>query len=246
MLKIRGLKKSYAENEILKGIDLDVKKGDVITIIGPSGAGKTTLLRNITTLESADSGKIEFENIQGDYSALTRQETKKLRQSIGFVFQNYNLFNNKTALQNVMEGLLTAKRMPKQEARTEALKALERVGLLEYKDQYPVQLSGGQQQRVGIARAIALKPKVIFFDEPTSALDPELVGEVLQVMRSLAHEGTTMVIVTHQMRFAQEISNKIVFMVAGRVVESGTAQAVFENPRAERTRQFLAETLVQY
>lgn len=243
MLTIEALKKNYGSNEILKGIDLQVEQGDVITIIGPSGSGKTTFLRSITTLEKANAGHIIFGNVDQDFDKLSHQDIRAIRQNVGFVFQNYNLFNNKTALQNVMEGLLIAQKLSHKEARERALKALEKVGLLERQDHYPAQLSGGQQQRVGIARAIALNPKVIFFDEPTSALDPELVGEVLQVMKDLAAEGVTMVVVTHQMSFARDVSNKVIFMVDGQVVEAGTPAEIFEKPKEARTKQFLAEIL---
>ncbi|MCO7125343.1 amino acid ABC transporter ATP-binding protein [Sporolactobacillus shoreicorticis] len=243
MLTIEGLKKSYAGNDILKGISINVNKGDVISIIGPSGSGKTTLLRTITTLEEANGGRITFAGVDNDFQKLNGKEINTIRRNVGFVFQNYNLFNNKTALQNITEGLIVARRVKKNEAENIALKALERVGLTDRKDHYPSQLSGGQQQRVGIARAIALNPEVIFFDEPTSALDPELVGEVLKVMKDLANSGTTMVVVTHQMSFARDVSNRVIFMADGYIVEQGEPRKIFENPSEERTKKFLTDIL---
>ncbi|WP_018664899.1 amino acid ABC transporter ATP-binding protein [Heyndrickxia acidiproducens] len=243
MLKIEGLKKSYAGNDILKGISFHVNKGDVISIIGPSGSGKTTLLRTITTLEEAEGGHISFAGVDKDFQKLNGKDIHTIRRNVGFVFQNYNLFNNKTALQNITEGLIVARKMKKSEAEKIALQALERVGLTDRRNHYPSQLSGGQQQRVGIARAIALNPQVIFFDEPTSALDPELVGEVLKVMQDLANSGTTMVVVTHQMNFARDVSNRVIFMADGFIIEQGSPKKIFENPSEERTKKFLTDIL---
>lgn len=243
MLKITNVHKSFKKNKILKGVDLTVNKGDVVVIIGPSGSGKTTLLRTIAFLETADKGELEFDEIKTSLSNAHKKTILDVRKKIGFVYQNYNLFANKTALENVMEGLVIARKVPKEEAKTIAEDALKKVGLLERKDFYPSQLSGGQQQRVGIARAIAYKPDVVLFDEPTSALDPELVGEVLSVIKALAKEGTTMIVVTHEMSFAEEAATQVVFMDGGVVVEKGTSREIFYSPKEERTKQFLKRVL---
>ncbi|MCR4953473.1 MAG: amino acid ABC transporter ATP-binding protein [Treponema sp.] len=240
MLKISDLYKSFGNTQVLKGISLQVQKGKVTAIIGPSGAGKTTLLRCMNFLETADSGQMDFDGIHVDLSRVHKKTMLQIRRKTGFVFQNYNLFANKTALENVMEGLVVVKRIPKNQAREIALAALEKVGLLDRADYYPSSLSGGQQQRVGIARAFALEPDVILFDEPTSALDPELTGEVLSVIRKLACEGITMVIVTHEMQFAREIADLVIFMEAGQIVEQGTAKQIFDSPEQERTKKFLS------
>ena len=243
MLKITNVHKSFKKNEILKGVDLTVNKGDVVVILGPSGSGKTTLLRTLAFLETADKGELEFDEIKTSLSNAHKKTILDVRKKIGFVYQNYNLFANKTALENVMEGLVIARKVPKEEAKTIAEDALKKVGLLERKDFYPSQLSGGQQQRVGIARAIAYKPDVVLFDEPTSALDPELVGEVLSVIKALAKEGTTMIVVTHEMSFAEEAATQVVFMDGGVVVEKGTSREIFYSPKEERTKQFLKRVL---
>ena len=243
MLKVTNVRKSFGKNEILKGVDLTVEKGDVVVILGPSGSGKTTLLRTIDFLETADDGQLDFDEIKTSLAHAHKKTILNVRRKTGFVYQNYNLFTNKTALENVMEGLVTARKVPKEEARVIAEKALEKVGLLERKDFYPSQLSGGQQQRVGIARAIAPNPDVVLFDEPTSALDPELVGEVLGVIKELAKEGTTMIVVTHEMSFAEEVASQVVFMDGGIVVEKGSSRDIFNNPKEERTRQFLQRVL---
>lgn len=239
MLEIRGIHKTFGELEVLKGVDLTVDKGDVVAILGPSGSGKTTLLRCINFLENAEEGTMRFDDQVYHFGHVSRKEAARLRQRTGFVFQNYNLFSNKTALQNVTEGLIVARRMPKEQAREIGRRALDKVGLSDRYDYYPSQLSGGQQQRVAIARAVATNPEIIFFDEPTSALDPELTKEVLAVMRQLAEEGMTMLVVTHEMGFARNVSNKVVFMEHGVVVESGNSEEFFENPKEERTRAFL-------
>lgn len=243
MLKITNVHKSFKKNKILKGVDLTVNKGDVVVILGPSSSGKTTLLRTIAFLETADKGELEFDEIKTSLSNAHKKTILDVRKKIGFVYQNYNLFANKTALENVMEGLVIARKVPKEEAKTIAEDALKKVGLLERKDFYPSQLSGGQQQRVGIARAIAYKPDVVLFDEPTSALDPELVGEVLSVIKALAKEGTTMIVVTHEMSFAEEAATQVVFMDGGVVVEKGTSREIFYSPKEERTKQFLKRVL---
>ena len=243
MLKITNVHKSFKKNKILKGVDLTVNKGDVVVILGPSGSGKPTLLRTLAFLETADKGELEFDEIKTSLSNAHKKTILDVRKKIGFVYQNYNLFANKTALENVMEGLVIARKVPKEEAKTIAEDALKKVGLLERKDFYPSQLSGGQQQRVGIARAIAYKPDVVLFDEPTSALDPELVGEVLSVIKSLAKEGTTMIVVTHEMSFAEEAATQVVFMDGGVVVEKGTSREIFYSPKEERTKQFLKRVL---
>lgn len=243
MLKITNVHKSFRKNKILKGVDLTVNKGDVVVILGPSGSGKTTLLRTLAFLETADKGELEFDEIKTSLSNAHKKTILDVRKKIGFVYQNYNLFANKTALENVMEGLVIARKVPKEEAKTIAEDALKKVGLLERKDFYPSQLSGGQQQRVGIARAIAYKPDVVLFDEPTSALDPELVGEVLSVIKALAKEGTTMIVVTHEMSFAEEAATQVVFMDGGVVVEKGTSREIFYSPKEERTKQFLKRVL---
>ena len=239
MLEVHGIQKSFGSLEVLKGVDLSVKKGDVVAILGPSGSGKTTLLRCINFLEQADGGTMTFDGEQYQFGHVTKKQVSALRRKTGFVFQSYNLFLNKTALQNVTEGLVIARKMPKKQAEEIGRRALERVGLSDRCDYYPHQLSGGQQQRVAIARAVATEPDIVFFDEPTSALDPELTGEVLSVMRQLADDGMTMLVVTHEMGFARNVSNKVVFMEGGVVVEAAPSKEFFQAPRQERTRAFL-------
>jgi len=239
MLQVYGLKKSFGQDEILKGIDFKVDKGEVIAVIGPSGSGKTTLLRCISFLTPCNEGIMKLDDVEYDMVKVTKQEIKKLRRNMGFVFQSFNLFRNMTVLKNVMEGLVTVRKISKEDARAKSLAVLEKVGMLEHAAKYPDELSGGQRQRVAIARAVALNPRVILFDEPTSALDPELTGEVLDVMKKLADEGTTMVVVTHEMGFAKDIASRVVFMADGYIVEEGPSKQVFEKPREERTRQFL-------
>lgn len=239
MLEIKGLKKSFGGNEILKGIDFRVDKGEVIAVIGPSGSGKTTLLRCISFLTESDEGTMCLDDDKYDMKKVSKAEIKKLRKNMGFVFQSFNLFRNMTVIKNVMEGLVTVKKMDKEEARKKALLMLEKVGMLDKANNFPDELSGGQRQRVAIARAVAMEPRVILFDEPTSALDPQLTGEVLDVMKKLAGEGTTMVVVTHEMGFAKNVASRVVFMADGYIVEEGPSKDIFENPKEERTRQFL-------
>ena len=227
MLEVQNLCKSFGSLAVLQGVDLQVETGDVISILGPSGSGKTTLLRCLNFLERADEGLLLFDG--AEYAM----------HKTAFVFQNYNLFRNKNALQNVTEGLVAGRHMPKAEAVERGQQALAKVGMADRAAYYPHQLSGGQQQRVAIARAIATRPKIIYFDEPTSALDPELTGEVLAVMRQLAKEGMTMLVVTHEMAFAREVSNKVIFMEQGQVVEEGEAASFFQAPQKARTRAFL-------
>lgn len=243
MLKVTDVHKAFGKNEILKGVDLTVNKGDVVVILGPSGSGKTTFLRTLAFLESADKGELEFDEIKTSLSHASKKTILDVRRKSGFVYQNYNLFNNKTALENVMEGLVVARKVPKEEAKKIVEEALAKVGLLDRKDFYPSQLSGGQQQRVGIARAVATKPDVVLFDEPTSALDPELVGEVLSVIKSLAKEGTTMIVVTHEIAFAEEVATQVVFMDGGVVVEKGTPREILYTPKEARTKEFLHRIL---
>lgn len=239
VLKLTNVHKSFGKTEVLKGISLNVEKGSVTAIIGPSGAGKTTLLRCINFLEKADTGLLDFDDIHINLEKVSKKTMLEIRRKTAFVFQNYNLFANMTALENVMEGLVTARKVPKAEAKDRAIKALEKVGLKDRADFYPSSLSGGQQQRVGIARALAVNPEVILFDEPTSALDPELTGEVLSVIKQLASEGTTMVIVTHEMSFARNTAEKVIFMDKGQIIEEGKSSKIFTSPKEARTRQFL-------
>ncbi|WP_064091763.1 amino acid ABC transporter ATP-binding protein [Rossellomorea aquimaris] len=240
MISIKGLRKKFDDLEVLKGMDVEVKKGQVIVLIGPSGSGKTTFLRCLNALEIPNEGIVSIGEESVHFNnKVSKQELLKLRRRTGMVFQNYNLFPHMTALENVMEGPTTVQKRNKTEMREKAVKLLEKVGLGDKIDYYPFQLSGGQQQRVGIARALAIEPEVMLFDEPTSALDPELVGEVLKVMKDLAEEGMTMVVVTHEMRFAKEAADKVIFMDGGYIVEEGSPQEVFEAPKEERTRQFL-------
>ena len=240
MLEIRNLRKAFGDLQVLKGIDLDVNKGDVVAILGASGSGKTTMLRCLNFLEKADDGTMTFDGQRVELAHMTRTQVNALRRRTGFVFQNYNLFANKTALQNVTEGLIVARKMPRRQADEIARAALVRVGMADRADYYPNQLSGGQQQRVAIARALALHPDILCFDEPTSALDPELTGEVLRVLRELADHKTTMIIVTHEMKFARDAADRILFMDGGVVVEQGDAKELIDHPKEERTRQFLA------
>ncbi len=239
MLEVRNIQKSFDGMQVLKGVDIDVRKGDVVAILGPSGSGKTTLLRCINFLEQADSGTMTFNGESYRFGHISKQEILKIRKKTAFVFQNYNLFRNKTALQNVTEGLIIARKIPKKQAEEIGRQALEKVGLSDRCGHYPHQLSGGQQQRVAIARAMAANPEIIFFDEPTSALDPELIGEVLAVMRQLADEGMTMLVVTHEINFARNVSSKVIFMEDGSVIESASSSDFFNNPREERTKTFL-------
>lgn len=246
MLEVKNVHKAFGKNEVLRGVNIKVEKGDIIVILGPSGSGKTTLLRCLNFLEKADQGTMDFDDIHTPLKGAAKATINAVRKKTAFVFQNYNLFQNKTALQNVTEGLIVARKVPKEEAIIRAKQALDKVGLSDRYDYYPSQLSGGQQQRVGIARAIAVNPDVLLFDEPTSALDPELIGEVLMVMKKLAKEGATMIVVTHEMSFAQEVANKIIFMDGGVVVEEGSAEQIFRAPKEERTSQFLHRIIRDY
>ena len=239
MLEVKNIRKSFGSTQVLKGVDLKVEKGSVIAVLGNSGSGKTTLLRCISFLEQADGGEITFDDFHKDITKVNKKEIKQLRMKMGFVFQGYNLFRNKTALQNVLEGLTIARKLPAEQAKKTALEVLEKVGMADRASFYPDQLSGGQQQRVAIARAIAYNPEVVLFDEPTSALDPRLTGEVLDVMRKLAEEGTTMVVVTHEMEFARKAANWVVYMEDGVIVEEGPSKEFFACPKNEKTRKFL-------
>lgn len=239
MLEIYDIHKSFKGLKVLNGIDITVDKGDIISILGPSGSGKTTLLRCMNFLEKADSGKMIFDGKEYDFGQISKRQIAEIRKKTGFVFQNYNLFLNKTAIQNITEGLIIGRKMPVNEANEIALQALEKVGLADRRDFYPHQLSGGQQQRVAIARAIATNPEIIYFDEPTSALDPELTGEVLSVIRKLADDGMTMIVVTHELKFARNISSKVILIEDGVIVEQASSDEFFEYPRNERTKEFL-------
>lgn len=246
MIAIRNVKKSFGKLSVLQDVSLDINEGEVVVILGPSGSGKTTLLRCISFLERASAGTIAFGDDVVDLKHASKKDILRTRRREGFVFQSYNLFANKTAFENVYEGLVSGRKVPKKEAKEKALEALDWVGLLDRKDYYPAQLSGGQQQRVGIARAVALEPEVILFDEPTSALDPELVGETLEVIKRVAKRGITMIVVTHEMSFAQDVADKIVFMDGGVVVEEGSPNDIFTHPKEERTKQFLKRIIGEF
>ncbi|RQO47865.1 amino acid ABC transporter ATP-binding protein [Pseudomonas sp. KBW05] len=240
MIEIRQLQKHYGSHRVLHGVDLDVAKGEVVCLIGPSGSGKSTLLRCINALEAYDGGAI---TVFGETVQRGSKNVHALRSRLGMVFQRFNLFPHRTVLENVMEGPVYVKGEPPKQAREEALELLEKVGLSAKADAYPEQLSGGQQQRVAIARALAMKPEAMLFDEPTSALDPELVGDVLAVMRTLADEGMTMIVVTHEMGFAREVADRVCFLHGGYIVESGPAEQVLGNPQQPRTQDFLRRVL---
>ncbi|MBQ8995527.1 MAG: amino acid ABC transporter ATP-binding protein, partial [Oscillospiraceae bacterium] len=242
-LEAKNVVKSFDGTEVLKGIDLSVSQGDVVAILGPSGSGKTTFLRCLNFLERADSGALTFDGITYDLHSASKKDVASIRMKTAFVFQNYNLFLNKTVLENVTQGLIYGSKMNKHDAVEIAKKDLERVGMSDKLDRYPNQLSGGQQQRVAIARGLANNPEIIFFDEPTSALDPELIGEVLQVMRQLAEDGMTMLVVTHEMEFARNVSNQVLFMDNGKIIESGPSKEFFEAPKMERSRDFIRSIL---
>ena len=246
LLEVSNLQKSYGGTQILKGIDLSVEKGDVIAILGPSGSGKTTLLRCLNFLERAQSGTMVFRGNTYDLPSTRGKQIAGIRRDTAFVFQNYNLFANKTVLDNVTLGLRVVRKISREEAERTGMEMLRKVGMADFRDYYPIKLSGGQQQRVAIARALASDPSIIFFDEPTSALDPELIGEVLSVMRKLAREGMTMIVVTHEMNFARSVSKRVIFMEEGRIVESGSSREFFENPKQERTKAFLNKIRTQH
>jgi L-cystine transport system ATP-binding protein len=247
MLKITDIRKTFGKNEVLKGVSITAKKGEVVALLGPSGSGKTTLIRCINFLDPADSGIIEIGGKSIDTGAKnSRRNILEMRQKTAMVFQNYNLFRNKTALENVTEALITVKKMPLNEANETAREKLRKVNLIGKDDEYPSRLSGGQQQRVGIARALALNPEVILLDEPTSSLDPELVGEVLSAMATVAGEGITMIVATHEMSFARDVADKVVFLDGGVIVEEGEPARIFSNPREGRTKQFLDRFLKEW
>lgn len=239
MIEVKNFRKSFGDVQVLKGVGLTIEKGDVISIIGPSGAGKTTLLRCMNFLESADSGEMVFDGQTFDMSRMHRKDVLNIRKKTAFVFQNYNLFFNKTALENVTEGLVIGRGMAKDKATEIGRRLLNRVGLAERETYYPSELSGGQQQRVAIARALAVEPEIIYFDEPTSALDPELTQGILSLMRELADDGMTMLVVTHEMGFAKNVSNKVCFMDQGQMVEMGPAKEFFNSPKDPRSKAFL-------
>ncbi len=249
LLTVRGLTKSFGDNHVLRGIDLDAEAGTSTVLLGPSGSGKTTLLRSLDTLEVPEAGTVRIGDVEVDFGALPakgrarEQQLRALRAQSGIVFQQHHLFPHMTALENVVEGPVTAQGRPKDEALAEGRALLEQVGLSEKASQYPSELSGGQQQRVGIARALAIKPRVVLFDEPTSALDPELVGEVLAVIKDLAAQGWTTVIVTHEVRFAEQVADQVLFLDGGVVVEHGPPSQVIGDPQQERTQRFLRRVL---
>lgn len=240
LLKVEGLYHKFGTQEILKDINFEQEKGTVTTIIGPSGSGKTTLLRSLNMLETPYKGVIELGNCKFDVENYQKQDVTRLRSQSAMVFQHYNLFKNRTILENITEGLIYGQGMKKRAAKEKSMKYLKKVSLDDKADVYPVQLSGGQQQRVGIVRALSIEPEVLLLDEPTSALDPESVQGVLNIIQEIASEGRTMVIVTHEIQFAKEVSDQVVFMDKGEIIESGTPEAVIDNPASERTRRFLS------
>ena len=239
-VKVTGLYKSFGDLDVLRGIDLEVNEGEVVCLIGPSGSGKSTFLRCLNRLERSTGGVIE---VDGAEISDPKIDINKVRENIGMVFQQFNLFAHKTVLQNIMFAPVELKKMTKEDAEVKARELLSRVGLSDKEDSYPHQLSGGQQQRVAIARALAMNPDIMLFDEPTSALDPEMVGEVLEVMRELAREGMTMIVVTHEMGFARDVADRVIFMSDGYIVEQGTPEEIFKNPKAQRTKDFLVRVL---
>ncbi len=242
MFSLQNVSKKFGGNVVLNNVSLDVNRGDVVAILGPSGSGKTTLLRCAGYLTKADSGTLVIGDEQYDMKKISAKDLRNYRRRVGFVFQTFNLYGNKTALGNVTLGLRVSQKMPKDEAEKIGRSLLERVGLADRMDYYPSKLSGGQQQRVAIARALATNPEVVFFDEPTSALDPELTGEVLTVIKQLADEGRTMIVVTHEMEFAKKVATRVVFMEDGEIVEENTAKEFFEHPQKERTKEFITKS----
>lgn len=240
MIEVKNWKKSFGSNQVIKGVDYRVETGDVVAIIGASGSGKSTFLRTLNFLEMAEEGILTLDDITLDMSGkISKKDILNVRRNTAMVFQGFNLFSHRTALENVMEALIVVKKMNKDDAKKIAKEEFARVGLQDRMNYYPHQLSGGQQQRVGIARALALNPRVILFDEPTSALDPEMVGEVLDVIRSISHQGTTLIIVTHEMAFARDVADRVVFFSDGVILEEGPAKEFFANPKHDRTRQFI-------
>ncbi|CDS99947.1 MULTISPECIES: amino acid ABC transporter ATP-binding protein [Vibrio] len=239
MIKLQNIHKQFGDTEVLKGIDLEIKQGEIIVIIGSSGTGKSTLLRCVNFLEQADQGTISIDDIKVDTQKHTKAEVLALRRKTGFVFQNYALFAHQTARQNIAEGLITVRGWKKQQAHEKAQQILDDIGLGDKGDSYPAALSGGQQQRVGIGRAMALQPELLLFDEPTSALDPEWVGEVLNLMKKLANQHQTMLVVTHEMQFAREVADRVIFMADGHIVEQGSPQDIFGNPQDPKLKKFL-------
>ena len=239
LLKIEGARKVFGQQTVLRDVNLQLNRGDVMAILGPSGSGKTTLLRCLNFLEHADGGRFTFDGECFDLPTIHKRDIARVRRKTAFVFQGYNLFLNRTALGNITEGLIIARHMAKAQAKEIGMRMLEKVGLADRTAAYPAELSGGQQQRVAIARALAAEPEIIYFDEPTSALDPELTNEVLSVMRGLAREGMTMLVVTHELGFAKNVSNRVAFMENGVIVEEGESHAFFEQPKQARTRAFL-------
>ncbi|MCY8455140.1 amino acid ABC transporter ATP-binding protein [Bacillus spizizenii] len=241
MITVKNIRKAFKDLVVLDGIDLEVKRGEVVAIIGPSGSGKSTLLRCLNLLERPDQGHIEIGEAKLNAEKFTRKEAHRLRQQTAMVFQNYNLFKNKTALQNITEALIVAQHKSRDEAKCIGMDILKQVGLEHKADSYPITMSGGQQQRIGIARALAVNPHAILLDEPTSALDPELVAGVLQVIKSIAEKQTTMIIVTHEMAFAKEVADKVIFMADGHIIEQGTPEELFDHPKNERTKRFIKQ-----
>lgn len=241
MVKYENIKKNFGDLEVLKGINLTIETGEVVVVLGPSGSGKTTLLRCTNYLEQPTEGVVTVDDVSVDSTKHTKTEVENLRKNSTMVFQNYNVFRNKTVIENVMEGLVIVQKVPKDEARQRAKEMIKKVGLSERENYYPSQLSGGQQQRVGIARALVLNPKVILFDEPTAALDPELVNGILDIIKEIAQMGITMIVVTHEMQFARNVADRVIFMDNGYIVEEGTPEEVFDHPKSERTRQFLCQ-----
>lgn len=239
IVEVRGLCKAFGDNQVLKNLDFQIEKGEVVTLIGPSGGGKTTLLRSLNWLNVPDAGRVTIDGVTIEAGKENKQQIRALREKTGMVFQHYNLWKNKTALENITEGLIRVQKMPKVQAVEKAEHLLERVGLIEKRDEYPVRLSGGQQQRVGIARALAAEPQVMLFDEPTSALDPEWIGGVLDVMKEIAADGMTMIVVSHEMRFVKNVASRILFLEGGQIVEDNTPEKLFNNPENERTKAFL-------
>ena len=239
MIEVKDVHKSFNDNEVIKGVSLSLNEGEVVTILGPSGSGKTTFLRCLNFLEEADSGSITVNDHEVVFGQASANDVLQLRRSMGMVFQNYALFLNKTAKQNIMEPMVIVHGYSTQQAEARAEELLRVIGLPDHGDYYPSQLSGGQKQRIGIARALAVHPTVLLFDEPTAALDPELVGEVLKVMKAVKDAGVAMIVVTHEMQFAYDVSNRVIFMADGVIVEEGTPQQIFENPQEARTKSFL-------